>query len=293
MSKENITFQKIGNYEYPGSPVHTHAKRYYSRIVRLLKNDDDQAYIAQDDLDNVAQEKIDQIVTLPAYGSLMEELDNTVHDWANNDDAADQFKLIILPSGDNDLVARWAKQKKFKILNAPDKKYLMSDFEHFEINLQDNDGLLVIPRLEKWFLRHRNGLATIRYLFKYLQENDIKCLIGCNSWAWQFLQKSLNLQFFLPEGLMFEPYTQDRLETWFKSMVEDTKIDNISFKSTKKGDDIFEKDDEDNLKHDYLKELSAQSLGIPWVAWHLWRKSLRTKNDDFYGSINLMGCRIR
>ncbi len=29
------------------------------------------------------------------------------------------------------------------------------------------------------------------------------------------------------------------------------------------------------LKSDYLKKLAAHSLGIPWVAWHLWRRSLR------------------
>lgn len=216
---------------------------------------------------------------LPSYGGLMDELNNSIKEWFNADDSL-RNKLIILPPGDDDLIETWASENNCYILEEPTRASLLSNKNTYKFEIPTDKDFIVIPRLERWFLRHRNGLLTIQNLFKQIQENNIKCLIGCNSWAHQFLKKALNSQFILPDGAMFEPYDVNRLEKWFKEMAENSDYSNIKFKSTSNGKDVFKKDDSDEFEDNFLKELSAESLGIPWVAWELWRKSLNSENDD-------------
>ena len=39
-------------------------------------------------------------------------------------------------------------------------------------------------------------------------------------------------------------------------------------------------DADGELEHDYFLHLAARSLGIPWVAWHQWRRSLRSGLEE-------------
>ena len=279
MSKSN-KFQQLGQYTYPPEPVRNNASQCLSWFKRLFSKQDEVVFVSEEDLKDTDQKKIDAIVQRPSYGSLLNELDETLKNWITSAKKQDQFKLIVLPYGDSDLVKTWAVKNNSFILKEPDRDKLLSgkNLDDFKIPLDQK--IIVIPRLERWFLRHRNGLKAIRLLLNHLQEANVKCLIGCNSWAWQFLRKSLNAQYVLPEGLTFKPYTKDRLGDWFQEMAEGSQYKQVIFRRTKNGRDIFRCDDKNKLKSSFWENLAAKSLGIPWVAWDLWRHTLRSRNEE-------------
>ena len=54
----------------------------------------------------------------------------------------------------------------------------------------------------------------------------------------------------------------------------------IVFRLSQSGKNILARNQEGKLENDHLAKLSAQSLGIPSVAWHLWRRSLRSNRES-------------
>jgi len=278
LNEEVKKFQPIGKYSYPNWPARKYAQRFYSTMMGILKKDDDQSFIADDKLNKTDQDMISEIVTLPSYGGLMEELNHSIDDWLTTQGVSS--KLVILPPGDDNFIEAWAQEHKCHIFTAPRREDLISASFDFEVVLPDNYELIVIPRLERWFLRHHNGLNAVQALLKAIQKSDVKCLIGCNSWAHQFLQKALNSQFILPDGIMFQSFDADRLKSWFTSMVSHSDKKGITFKSTKSGKNVLSQDKNDEFEDNFLKELSAESLGIPWIAWELWKEALNSESED-------------
>ena len=54
----------------------------------------------------------------------------------------------------------------------------------------------------------------------------------------------------------------------------------MRFRLPQSGEDVLALDENGELKSDYLKTLAGHSLGIPWIAWHLWRRSLRSDKRE-------------
>lgn len=78
------------------------------------------------------------------------------------------------------------------------------------------------------------------------------------------------------EGLLVIP----RLHRWFKELSGEESPGKVTFRLSQSGKDVLEVDRHGALQSDYLKRLAAHSLGIPWVAWHLWRSSLRREREE-------------
>ncbi|WP_299310510.1 hypothetical protein [uncultured Halomonas sp.] len=70
------------------------------------------------------------------------------------------------------------------------------------------------PRLERCFLRHAEGLAGVRRLVEQALAGRLgPGIIGCDSWAWAYLQHTLAL----PEGQAFtlQPFDGADLDRYF------------------------------------------------------------------------------
>ena len=166
------------------------------------------------------------------------------------------------------------------VLGVPTREaLLMANKDETPADLS-GEGLIVIPQLERWFLRHRNGLVAIRSLLATIDATDRRCVIGCNSWAWEFLKKAVGAQMILPKPLTFEPFDGKRLYDWISRLAANEKSRRITFRLPQSGTDVLAVNDDGNREGDYFDTLAAQSRGIPWVAWHLWRRSLRSDGED-------------
>lgn len=75
----------------------------------------------------------------------------------------------------------------------------------------------------------------------------------------------------LPAPKTFKAFNAHRLKHWF-SQIAQTSGEGIAFIDTESGDEVLAGEEG---AHDRLTSLAAKSLGIPWVAWHMWRHILR------------------
>ena len=182
--------------------------------------------------------------------------------------------LIIPPCDSTGLVADWARQNEHQILEPPTRDNLCAQLSP-ELPTLEGEGLLVIPRLEHWFMRHRRGLRHVSALLKRIRQCDRPVLVSCNSWCWRYLVHVVDADLILPEPVTFEAFDAHRLRGWIHELSSRDDTEDVRFLDVRDGQDIMHGDD----ISERFTELANLSLGIPWVAWQLWRRSLRTADE--------------
>ena len=279
----------VRDYDAPATPTE-HAIRRLWRLARLrLQPDLDDPVQAGERLQPATRALLDEVAQPPACAPLIDELDSAVRSWQR--EAGDDIwrRVVVLPPCDSgDLMGTWAAQQGHTVLAAPARSILCSLADPVDLDaLPGGKGLLVIPRLEDWMLRRRDGLHALRTLLASLARLERPCLVGCNSWAWAFAEKAVGAALVLPRPMTFAPFDAHRLCEWFTSLAANDGEPQaeggqaVVFRLASSGADVLRKDgDGDNGHDNYLKRLAALSLGIPWVAWHLWRQGLRAASDS-------------
>ncbi|GAA3967967.1 hypothetical protein [Allohahella marinimesophila] len=285
-------FKPLGQYRLPTLQTKDALHLFIARIRRRFDSSNDKPYIAEDKLHHTALQILNDVADPPAWGQLLAELDVTLRDWVAEERPSQGLKLIVLPPGEeNGLLAKWARQNDHTVLAPPERISLLeSDSlaiqtvrEQVQAHAKQ-PGVLVIPELDRWFLRHRNGLGVLRALLESLDGIERHCVIGCNSWAWVYLKKAVSADMILPDGMTFQAFDAERLRHWFHQLGEAHEDHDLTFRLTRTGEDVMAFP-EKNVAHDFFQGLAARSFGIPWVAWHLWRRSLRTgsRSDTLNG----------
>ncbi len=320
----------LSDHAAPSMPTE-HAIRRLWRLARLrLKLDSGEPVRAGDALTPATRKLLDEVSGPPACGPLMEELEAAAAGWvAEASSGGSWLKVLVLPPCDpGDVVGTWAKQQGHAVLAAPPRAALLQQGLLIDEAALVGEGLLVVPQLERWFLRHRDGLAVARSLMEALGRLKRPCIVSCNSWAWAFLEQAAGSALVLPSPLTFEAFHAAQLRGWFQALAQrearagaalwhgdlnptgaaavpvreradeevEVKVEAkvqaaaapgepLVFRFASTGADVLVDPDDESHNGDqhgakrdsgYLKRLAARSLGIPWVAWSLWREGLRS-----------------
>ena len=279
-------FKPLGEYEWPSAPAQETARRFLLRLRKTFaREEEEEPAMNKERLKRATLRKLDDVVAPPASGPLVRELDKTLKGWIAEPSPPSWLRLIVLPPCDeNAVVETWGRENGHHILPPPGRAALTNGLG--QVPSLEGRGVLVIPELEQWFMRHRNGLGLVRALLAKVERLERHCVIGCNSWAWAFLSKTANADAILPAGLTFQAFDADRLRKWFKELEEEDATEDVAFRLSGTGEDVLETDDKGELKSDFFEKLASRSYGIPWVAWYLWRTGLRseqapeTSDDD-------------
>ncbi len=274
------TLIPLGTYQWPVRPTEDTVRRIAGGLwQKLRRTKSAEPFISDDAFQDENRKSPDQRVASPATGDLLREIDTTLSQWISNQEPASWLRLIVLPPCDqNNLVRSWAVNNNYFIAEPPPRDSLTQGNSIQAISGKANGRLIVVPQLECWFLRHRNGLKQVRCLLSELAAVQQHCVVSCNSWAWTLLKKAANAEAVLPTGLTFESFQATRLRDWLFEQTLKTDNAGCKFRLAKSGEDLFERTKDRQTTHPFFKKLAAQSLGIPWVAWHLWRQSIRLES---------------
>ncbi len=186
-----------------------------------------------------------------------------------------------------------AEQRGLRVLSAPTPESLLeaSSSNASALALLDQaDQVWVIPHLEAWYLRHEDGLNLIRRLLERLISTNSRALIGCDSWAWAFLQRALGIEATLGQPQTLAACEAERLDAWFRANVD---LGGYEFRQSGKDEPIFpepaaadhervddERADSPDQVSALIRSLAAKSRGNLSVALALWRASLRTCDTE-------------
>ncbi|GLQ21613.1 hypothetical protein ACFFUB_09680 [Algimonas porphyrae] len=272
-----VPFRPLGKYDWPSTPVDHGIDRVRTALLERLRGRREQSAVDMETLVSVEPSLLDRLAPPPASHPLMAELDLTLQDWAASSNAVQPLQMVVLPPCErDDILSVWARQNDLELFSA--------DRDPAELEgLNDPDQPpLIIPRLEDRFLRTPQGLSAVRELIRGLAGFRRRALIGCNSWAWQFLRKSCEIDLVLSEPITFRAFNRHRLRNWLGRLalgtlpddVSDERAERLCFRAVDSGADVFGNGDGDDEISAYMTDLARRSFGIPWVAWHLWRDGL-------------------
>lgn len=294
----------LADYRSPGMPAEHVVRAVWRRIKERFDSSDADPVRADNRLQATTLKVLDEVVGPPACGPLMRDFDAAVRAWLDEPEGTFHCVVVLPPCDCTDLIGSWAQSRGHAMLRPPrrDQGNALSvvagavkeshatgaknaddgeSSEGSEAFMPEGEApLLVIPRLESWFLRRRNGLLAVRALLAELQQAERRCLIGCNSWAWAFLVRAAGAALVLPSPRTFVAFDAMRLQAWFYGLAQaPAEKKHIAFRLAHSGADVLALKDDGTLCSNYLEQLAARSNGIAWVAWHLWRDALCTGID--------------
>ncbi len=231
-----------------------------------------------DRLQRAAYATVEDYVAVPDCRVVVEQLDAAIDEWLADEGANARVLLVVMPPCDTrNLVARLARQRGLDILDEPGRNALLQPGSVPDASfIADSVEVLAIPRLERWFLRHRHGLELVRRLLAEVADTDRRCLIAVNAWGWSFVAKATRADLILPAPVTPSAFDAQRLRDWLVELAHADDTAEVTVRAIDDGTDVFALDDAGELRHPYLKELAARGRGIPWVCWQSWRRSLRT-----------------
>jgi hypothetical protein len=204
--------------------------------------------------------------------------------WLESAQVDRPFRVLIGPPGCgvDELLRALARQLSATILEAPDLNFLLTS-EECEVDLKDmdkfDDSIIVIPNLERWYFRHEQGLAPVKRLLDNVAQSGRRALIGCDSWAWEFLQHAIAIESLCGTPQAVAPFDAQRLDDFFRS-----SLNLQAFEFFPTGDeqlvfpDIEGSDTEETPTSQpslMLKSLAATARGNLGVALALWHELLR------------------
>ena len=264
-------FVTLDNYADPTPPNRGALRRMAEDVWQRIRPERKQRLKLYDELWEISGEIRDKVAMPPACGPLVDDLDRFLAPFLADQSPKEPTRLIVYPPGnDAAFIREWAEGRSLRIMNAPTREQGFGPLSKAMLG-EAESGTVVIPELQHWFLREVGSLEAVRDLLVRVCGSDNRVVLGCDSWAWQFLIKAVDAHHLLPEAAVVQSFSVDRLEKWMLGMVHDAGIDkSVRFRSARDGSDIFDANSE------YFTELRLESLGIPWVAWTIWRSSLFT-----------------
>lgn len=245
---------------------------------------------AKHECHRLSEAVLDELVPEPPWEAAANNLAIHLNPWLADPSPGSLVRAVIGPpgSGVQEVVRRWGKQVSAKLVHPPDFQYILDPTLDFWPDVaRDADRVLVIPELERFYLRHADGLSLIRRLAEWLWVNPHRVVVGCSSWAWAYFCRKLQIEAVFKTPIALEPLDADALRAWFcprhqsRYLVQTIEKKRVIYpvdvsKTTEVNQIATAADDQESNDHgaDIFERIAATSRGIPEIAMALWRECL-------------------
>jgi hypothetical protein len=253
----------------------------------------------QAELRSASVSLLDRVAPAPLWGAAERALESGLAEWKEQEKPAQAVQVVVGPpgTGTSHVVRRWAERNGFRLVQPPPYRDIAAGSEDWLRQL-DGDDPVALPNLERFYLRHQSGIEGMRKLLDRLCCTPRRFVVGCNSWAWSYLDLSMRFGALTPRPLVLAPLDGTRLQRWLHILAASGGLGNLVFRLADDGSyslppvehatPVNEEDAEtesDETKQEapsspFLQRLAARSRGNPLVAWAIWRQCLHIGKDE-------------
>lgn len=282
----------ITDYRRPATPVHETVRygcqTWLSRFQPRL--------FGRDRFFSMPPYLLNRAAPPPDAEQIITALTSALHGWELSKEPEQMVRVLVGPpgSGVEQATLALAKQNGWQIMGAPSVRQILAGGDAWLDKVTRPSLLpLVIPRLGKCFLRHQEGLELLSRLLDWLQTTRRRCLIACDSWAWAYLKKTLQIDVMVPTPLVLAPFDGSKVQFWLPFLANRIHNGRFIFRQMEDGKLIFPLAETYNKAvahyrapgqierygdwvsvHHFFRQLAAHGRGLPGVIWQLWRQSL-------------------
>lgn len=276
-------FVSLTDYEKPPEPTGEKVRRGLLGLWdRLFSEEGPESSGGDAELKRRNEDLLQSLVVAPDWQQAVPALEDVLHDWVETGGGNSPLKAVLNPpySGVRQIASLWAAQRNWRVIEPPGTGRLLTGEAQWLRDLDSSDETpWLIPALEGWYLRHFTALAVVREFLEVLLSRSHLTLVCCDSWAWAYLAKTVHLDSILPSPLIPAAFNRERLNRWFHALTRFGWDRPCAFRQANSEKFVLSPEDAGEDQHqpemsDFLDRLAAYSLGIPGVAWALWRYSL-------------------
>lgn len=278
-------FVNLNQYRVPPEPTGQAVRKGFLGFWDRLKRARSPARspTVEIDLEYMSSNLLAEAAPTPDWRDGVPALHEALQDWWNERSGKFQIVLGAPYSGTAEIAEHWASAFRCPVLPDPPLEQIKSGGHRWLEQLdQSPDRVWVIPRLERFYLRHSQGLAMLRVLLDKISSFPTRFLLACDSWAWAYLSNALHIDALFPTPLVLEAFNQEGLDSWFRFLAAQTPAKEFVFRQADNGNLVVHPaevaQEERGRKEkitDFLARLASFSRGIPGVAYTIWRYSLR------------------
>ncbi|MEJ2670765.1 MAG: hypothetical protein P8168_00925 [Deltaproteobacteria bacterium] len=281
-------FIHLDQYSRPAEPSREAVRQGIFNLWRYLdwRRKTEESVFIDKELSQVPQELLEKAAPEPDWGAALEAVTAVLDTWLDAEVPGSMVQIFVGPPyhGTAEILTAWAQARGWRLVSAPAPEMILSGGEEWLAQMEEGAEPLVLPHLEHCYLRHYDGLTLLRRLLDRIFSHQRRWLVGCDSWAWAYLSKALEVDGVFPPPFILAAFDQDRLKLWFKQLAGQAGEGKFAFRQADNGKYVLPRalqetpGDQNSAANqdisDFLKYVAAYSLGIPGIAWAAWRRSL-------------------
>lgn len=239
-------FVPVSDYAPPPPGVVETTKRSINILWRRLHPEKKEPvpYVKpEDQLTRLPPWQLQRAAPRPDWTEAAEALDAALGDWVTDAPSDQPVRPVVTPPHANRgaVLAGWADERGWRIVPPPSPQQILSGSndwlaEHFSPD--EDTAPWVLPNLERLYLRHTAGLDLVSAFLDRAHTGTLgPGLVGCDSWAWAFLDHVW--RGWLPPSLTLQAYDEDRLAVVFQQFARTAGGRQLRFRQSADGSDVL------------------------------------------------------
>lgn len=291
-------FIPLEEYSTPAEPTPQAVRSGLLDMWRRLRRDRTSAQglpeEVQSELHCLTERILDRVAPLPDWEQTGQaELAKVLEDWfaLEEKDAGPRVFVTAPHSGACEMVSHFADSRGFRLIDPPTHEQIVRGKDWFQGCREERTGRFFVAGIERCFLRHYDGFESLRRLLDWMWQERPACVITCDSWAWAYLGRALEMDRFFPQPFAMAPFDAEALSRLLSGPSRPPRGGRFVFRKQGDGEPVFPVqdapatgreggDDKKPAVSDFVVRLAARSRGNPGVAQAIWRKSLETGAEE-------------
>lgn len=181
------------DYAVPAVQMHKAAGKAWLSLQNLFRRKNSAAtFKAEQDLHALSEVRLEHLVPPLSWDDAAAALDASLPDWlaAGSSDTCVKFVVGQPFCGHAEIVSLLGARHRATEVAPPSIEQILSNDESWLEGWPLPETFWVLPKLEHCYLRHACGLNLVRRLLCLATNGDLgQGVIGCDSWAWAYLQR--------------------------------------------------------------------------------------------------------
>lgn len=277
-------FVPLEAYARPEPPVGSLATQAWESFKRLLRRSTgagDAPAMQERELSSLPEVRLAHLVHPIDWSHASRALDRALDGEAPAGGATPRVRFVIGQPhcGHAEIVQGWAARHAARLLDPPDPHEILVGGGRWLGDWRPGDGPWALPRLEHCFLRHADGLALVRRLLEAVAEGRAgEGVIGCDSWAWAFLERAWPVP--LAGVLTLQAFDGEALSALFARLAATPRRRRLRFCNAHSGRETLVVPRDGDAVGEQILSLAAHCRGNPGVARSYWRSCLRAEPEE-------------
>ncbi len=277
------TYSPVDSFEAPPAVIGVGSvRRGFRSLVRRIRGEDrsGDSPIGDDDLLALPDDVRSRVVPPIDWHAAASGLQETLLPWLEADNPRKPVVFFVAPphSGRPEILHEWASIAGAAVVPQPTDVEVAGNEKRW-FRSWPGHGPWVLPRLEKCFIRDAEGLDLVGGILARVLSGEFgRGVVGCDSWAWAFLQ---HVWLGRPSyTITLDAIDHDRLARLLcPATGADGREPGPRFRRADNGADVLVDPSDEPRRGSidaFLRHLAAYSRGNIGVAAAIWNSSLRT-----------------